>query len=271
MLKNLIIDISELNPDDDLDFFRERTEYRITEGLSNYAEEAQYAFIITDSREIADKGKRKGIGFALYTNGKSNSESFKDALYCIERLSDTSDEALERMYLRYKGLPWDILESSRCLVREITVEDIDALYEIYDDKETKRYIEDLYAEKAKEVIFTREYIANQYRFFEYGIWVVIDKSNGRIIGRAGLSERAGFDNLELGFIFRKEYWGKGFAYEVCSGIIDYAKDYLGIDRIISFTMNENIRAIRLLERLGFSYDGMTSIDLGSFRKYSRKI
>lgn len=268
MLNTLIIDVSEFNKEDDINAFTNATCYKIICSFEQFSGNVDEVFMITDSRNNADKAKEKGIGFAVYLNSNSSEESFTDALYCVERISDTSDEVIHRMFLRYKGLPWAIFETDRCIVREITLDDIDDLYVLYSDSETKQYIEDLYAEKVQEITFTKEYIANQYRFFEYGIWVVIDKATEQLIGRAGLSDRAGFSSVELGFIFRKDYWGKGYAYEVCSEILRYAKKTLAFDRIISFTMDENKRAIDLLDRLDFEYVGMEHIDLGEFRMYS---
>ena len=101
------------------------------------------------------------------------------------------------------------------------------------------------------------------------MWVVIDKATGNLIGRAGVFDREGQEISEIGFIFDKEYQGKGYAYEVMSAIVEYAKEELYKDRLISFTKNENIKAKNLLERLGFKYVGEEEIDLGKFDKYEK--
>lgn len=266
MLKTLIIDIEKYN-DDDLGISAS-SKFDIIYNFEEYKGNGDDAFLITDGRKGANISCLKGIGFALYLNANNNSESFPDALYCIENLSEIDDTVVERMFLRSKNLPWTILETDRCYLREITLDDIDAIYDIYSDEETKRYIEDLYSEKEKEIDFTKEYIAHQYRFYEYGIWVVIDKNTDRIIGRAGLSDREGYDTQEIGFVFDRKYWGKGYAFEICSAIMKYAKEELQIDRLISFTKEENKRAISLLERLGFTYIDTEKLDIGMFRMYS---
>lgn len=271
MLETVILDIHSLNDGDSLENFIENTGYNVAIELTPEFKRNEHSILITDSREKADIAKSYGIGIALYINEFSHSSDFPDALYCIESLCDLSDISLERMYLRTKNLPWTIFETKRCIVKEITLEDIDDLYRIYANSETKKYIEDLYPEKEDEIIFTKEYIAHQYRFYEYGMWVVFDKNTGRLIGRAGLSDRDGFDRTEIGFIFDKSLWGQGYAYEVCSGILEYAKDYLYLDEIISFTMRENIRARKLLERLGFICEGIQNINLGPFLLYRKSL
>ena len=271
MLKTVIIDITCVNEGDSLKKFTENTGYFVTEKISKEFRGSADALLITDSREKANIGKMYGIGFALYINEYSHSSDFPDALYCIESLFDLDDISLERIYLRTKNLPWTILETNRCIVREITLDDIDDLYRIYSNPETKRYIEDLYPKKEDEILFTKEYIAHQYRFFEYGMWVVIDKKSGKLIGRAGLSDRDGFDITEIGFLFDKSFWGMGYAFEICSGILKYAKEKLYMDEMISFTMNENKRAKKLLERLGFNHEGTRNINSGTFLYYKKKL
>lgn len=268
MLKTVILIIEKLN-ENDLGLKSDR--FNIAYGFDEFIGDKEEAFLITDSRRACDIASKKGIGFALYLTESGNSESFPDALYCIENLSEMNDDIIERMQLRAHNKPWTILTTARCIVREITLDDIDDLYNIYSDEDTKRYIEDLYPNKEEEIEFTREYILNQYRFYEYGIWVVIEKSSGKLIGRAGLSDRDGYDTTEIGFIFDKKYWGQGYAYEVCSAITKYAKEELLMEKLISFTKKENLRSIRLLERLGFSFLESKNLELGSFNMYIKNL
>lgn len=268
MLKTVILIIDKLNK---CDSGLESRRYNIVSNFDEFTGEKDEAFLITDSRRACDIASKKGIGFALYLTESGNSESFPDALYCIENLSEMSDEIIERMQLRSLNRPWTILTTKRCIVREITLDDIDDLYKIYSDEETKLYIEDLYPDKAEEIEFTREYILNQYRFYEYGIWVVIEKSTNKLIGRAGLSDRDGYDTTEIGFIFDRNYWGQGYAYEVCSAITEYAKEELMMEKLISFTKKENLRSIHLLERLGFSFSETKNLELGCFNMYVKKL
>lgn len=271
MLKTLIVEISQYNNGDSIDEFMSHTGLNIVREYKLFNGKKDEAYLITDSRDTANEAKRDGIGFAVYINELSSSESFTDALYCVDRIDDTEDYAINRMYQRFMGIPWTILETERFTVREITVEDVDSLYKIYSDLETKKYIEDLYSDREREIEFTKDYIANQYRFFEYGNWVVIDRKTGELIGRAGLSDRIGFENIELGFVFNKEYWGKSAAYEVCSAILEYARDNLRQEKVIAFTMDDNKRAIRFLEKLGFIFEGYAEINLGTFRKYTNML
>lgn len=270
MLKTVILCVSEYKDFDDVSSFAKNTSYDVIYDIEECPDE-DYAFLITDSRNIANRAKEKGIGFAAYLNDVSREESFPDALYCVETISDIPDESLNRMYLRAMNMPWTICETERTVIREITVYDLDELYRIYNDNETNRFIENLYENREEELEFTKAYIQNQYRFYEYGMWVVIDKTSGKLIGRAGLSDRDGYNTTEIGFVFDRMYWGKGYAYEVCSRIMEYAKEELNMTKLLSFTYHENERAKHLLERLSFSYVGEREINLGMYSMYEAKL
>ena len=52
--------------------------------------------------------------------------------YAVESLAELDIEYLERVRRRYNHIPWDIGETDRCLVRELSLSDLPALYELYD-------------------------------------------------------------------------------------------------------------------------------------------
>lgn len=269
MLNTVIIDISKVNSGDSIEEFLNNTSYEIITDLSSFDGDGSVAFLITDSQVKRFIAGKLGIGSAVYLHEDTDTSDYSDVLYCIDTIKDMSDNTLLRMYQREKNIPWNILETEHFILREMTVDDLDELYELYDDPDIKRFIEDLYEDRERELQFTIDYINNQYRFFEYGMWIVVDKATGKLIGRAGVFDREGQEISEIGFIFDKEYQGKGYAYEVMSAIVEYAKEELYKDRLISFTKNENIKAKNLLERLGFKYVGEEEIDLGKFDKYEK--
>ena len=226
-------------------------------------------FVFTDSREAADRLKERGIGFAVYSNSVSSKASFPDALYMVEDIRSLQIEQIERMLLRFLRLPWTILETERLVVREITEEDVDALYDLYGDGSEFPYTEGLYENPEEERAYTRDYIDKQYRFFEYGIWIVKEKTTGRIVGRAGIAGREGFEDPELGYAFAPDCRRKGYAYEVCGAILEYAEKNLNLDSINAFSREENTASLRLLNKLGFTYIKKVMIDGKPHNMYNR--
>lgn len=147
-------------------------------------------------------------------------------------------------------------------LREIEVDDLEALYDIYSEKGMTDYIEPLYEDKSEEEKFTRAYIDNMYRFYGYGIWLVCLKENDKIIGRAGLSNREvdGENKLEIGYLIGKQYWRQGYAFEICNAICDYARDELFAEELVAFMDRKNVASIRLAEKLKFIFMGYVSED-----------
>ncbi len=169
---------------------------------------------------------------------------------------------LERIYRRYYRQPWTILETERCIVREITIEDLDELYELYEDKEITEFVEPLYEDRDKEKAYIKQHQKEMYEFFEYGMWLVTDKMNGRVIGRAGICNREvdGETQPEIGYIIGKSYQKQGYGTEVCRAIIRYAKEELAIEHLNCFVKEGNRASIRLAEKLGFEKVQETMVD-----------
>ena len=136
---------------------------------------------------------------------------------------------------------------------------MDSLYNIYDDEEILRFVEPLYEDREKEEQYMRDYIDNQYRFYEYGLWALTLKDTGELIGRAGIGSREGYDIPELGYVIGKRFREKGYAAEALRAIIEYGCEELGLDRFMAFTSANNIPSVKLLKRLGFSYAGYDEI------------
>lgn len=270
-MKTLFIDIGKLNNGDSIDGLAERFPFEVNYNplvmASLPVATLDDAFLITDNRKAADYASMHGVGIAVYLNGENNAGDFPEALYCIESFAEMSAEAIERMYLRAKNLPWEILRTKNVIVREITVSDVDRLYEIYSDADVVRYIENLYENREEELRFTKDYIINQYRFYEYGMWIVESIKTNEIIGRAGIFDRADQEYKEIGFVFAKEYWGRGYAKETLKAIINYANEELEVDTLIAHVMRDNLRSKRLLESLGFVYDRDTVVEGNMFERF----
>lgn len=187
----------------------------------------------------------------IYLNDTNKEQCFDGCKYAFEDPDSLDAEYLERIYRRYRNIPWDILETERCYLRETTVEDVEEFFRIYADKRIVEYTEDLYPTIEEEIEYTKEYIANAYHFYEFGVWTIVHKETGEIIGRAGLSVRDGFEEPELGYVLDTAYQGQGIALEVCTAILEYAKEYLGAEKINALVHRENKASLRLLSRLGF--------------------
>lgn len=187
----------------------------------------------------------------IYLHPDNRDEDFGDARYALEEPEETEPEYLERVYRRCHNLPWEILITERCWLRETVEEDVDSFWEMYQDAEITRYTEQLYPSPEAERGYIREYRRLVYSFYEFGVWTVLDRQSGAVVGRAGLSVREGYDLPELGFVIGREWQGRGLAREVCQGILKYAREQLGFDRIQVLVHEENTVSLHLCRELGF--------------------
>ena len=231
----------------------------------------EQTLIISDNSLVCNYLSAKGYCVAAYIHDNNRHESFSIISYIIEGFEELDYEYLSHIYNRCMGRPQTILETDRCVLREITVEDVDSLYELYADPLVTQYIEPLYKDREREVAYTKDYIKNIYGFYGYGLWIVCLKESGTIIGRAGLEQREGIDGLELGFVFGVPFQKQGYAYEVCRAIVSYSEQNLEQLRLYALIKSENLRSIHLCKKIGFQYECTVNLKNEIFQKYSNSI
>ena len=205
---------------------------------------------------------------AVYYERKGNMENVS-ADMIVQGFEEIGVQFLDRIHKRRNGLPWNILYTSRTCVREITLSDLDELYELYEGDGITDYTEPLFV-REKEEEYTKSYISYMYRYYGYGMWVVCDRVSGKLLGRAGIEHHDGENGedevlMELGYMIRKEYQSKGYATEVCKAILEYACEELQMNQLHCFIHPKNYASIRVAEKLGFlkcdSADGRREVML----------
>lgn len=215
---------------------------------------------ITDCAEWAGFLLEQKEAVCGFLHEKNREQAFGRLRYVCEKPSELDASYLDRVYRRYHAIPWEILETPRCLVRESTPEDVPAFYEIYAEKEITRYMEALFPQKEQEMQYIRDYQEKIYAFYGFGIWTVCEKESGSIIGRAGLSYREGFEEPELGFVIGVPWQRRGYAEEVCRAILSYGLEELGFEQVQAFVMPPNQPSEHLCQKLGFHKKEQVCLD-----------
>lgn len=215
---------------------------------------------ITDSSRQYDFWRGYGRYVLPYRHEENQTEAFEGAEYLIERLDEIDYEVVDMAYRRLAGIPWEILRTKRCIVRETIEEDVDSLYDIYEGPMVTEYMEKLYEDRNEEIAYIRDYRRRMYGFYGYGIWTILTKQEGKIIGRAGISWREEFDVPELGFVIGVPWQRQGYAYEVCSAILNYAWKEIGFKQIQALVMEHNEKSAALCRKLGFKNHGVTMVE-----------
>lgn len=161
-------------------------------------------------------------------------------------------EVCESVYNRYYQIPSVILETQRLIVRETVPEDANDLYEIYEDG-NGCYLDPLPESMEEEQKILSFYFQNIYGFYGYGMWSVVEKESGAVIGRAGVEngeiEEKGI--LELGYVIGRAWQGKGYGFEAAEAVLRYAKEKMGEEEVYLKIDRDNLPSIRLAEKLGF--------------------
>jgi RimJ/RimL family protein N-acetyltransferase len=91
----------------------------------------------------------------------------------------------------------------------------------------------------------------------YGIWMLRDRESGRIIGRAVVRHMdvAGVDELEIGYAFIEEFWGRGLATEAAAACVDICRRIPGSRGCVAVTDPRNDASQHVLEKVGLRYVG----------------
>lgn len=222
--------------------------------------EEKNTLYITDCSECYKALYDRKLPTVVCLHEHNRTEDFSRAEYAIENVEEIQYKSLELAWLRLTGQPWMITTTKRCIIRESVVEDVDGFYEIYKEPSITEYIEDLYTDRDTEIVWLRDYIKNVYGFYGYGMWTVLEKAGGQVIGRAGLSLRDGCDIPELGFVIGVPWQRQGYAYEVCQAILAYGREELDFTRFQALIMKGNEKSKRLCEKLGFAFWEDVEID-----------
>ncbi len=98
------------------------------------------------------------------------------------------------------------------------------------------------------------------RYFDhqekYGFskWAVELRETGELIGDSGLLLVEDGPDFDLGYRLAREYWGKGFATECGRAWVEAAFATFGLDRVVAFAHPDNAASIRVMTKLGMSFE-----------------
>ncbi len=147
-----------------------------------------------------------------------------------------------------------ILETERLRLREFTLNDTKFIVELLNSPGWLQFIGD---KNVKTEDQAKNYLENEpiksYLENGYGLSLVERKGDNKAIGMCGIINRSDLDYPDIGFAFLSEFNGKGYAFEIASATMNYAKDKLNISKILAITLAENSKSILLLEKIGLKF------------------
>lgn len=147
-----------------------------------------------------------------------------------------------------------VLETDRLILRRFTVGDAQFILTLLNEPSFLRYIGD---KNVRNLEDARQYILNgpiaSYEKNGFGLYLVELKESTTPIGMCGLLKREELPDPDIGFAFLPAVWGKGFASEAAAAVLKDAHQKLRLERILAITSLDNDTSIKLLERLGFTF------------------
>lgn len=154
-----------------------------------------------------------------------------------------------------------ILETERLFLRTWTLADAPKLFEICGDANVMKYLgtgepyETL--EQAEEFLRWAENYQTENGFCR---WAILLKENQEIIGSCGFARPHGTEEIELGYLIARGFWGKGLATEAANACLHYGFEQLRFNEVIAITDLENTASHRVLEKIGFVKREIEKID-----------
>ncbi len=147
-----------------------------------------------------------------------------------------------------------ILETDRLALRWFDPSDAAFVLELFNDPAFLQFIGDKNVHslsEAKDHIENR--LAKSYADNGFGLNLVSLKDNHAPIGMCGLINRDELDDVDIGYAYLPDYCGKGYAFEAAAAVLAHGQDTLGIEKIVAITALDNIQSVKLLKKLGLSW------------------
>lgn len=149
-----------------------------------------------------------------------------------------------------------VIETERCILRMITDEDIQEVFDIYSSLVVMKYFGRLPMNEREEAQERIKVTAEAFEKKEGIRWAINYHGDRKMIGSAGIwrIDRKHFRG-EIGYDLLPEHYNKGVMTEVLIPIISFGFNEMNLHTIEANTHPENAASRKLLEKLGFEQEG----------------
>jgi RimJ/RimL family protein N-acetyltransferase len=152
------------------------------------------------------------------------------------------------------------LQTERLLIRPLASEDADFILELLNEPSFIQYIGDRHVRNVDDA---RAYILNgpvtSYAKNGFGLSLVTLKETGESMGMCGLIKRDALEDVDIGYAFLPRFWSKGYAVEAAQVTLDFGWNTVKLNRVVAITDPTNQSSIRVLGKLGFTFEKMVRL------------
>lgn len=153
-----------------------------------------------------------------------------------------------------------IFETSRLILRELNIQDATEMFLLDSNPEVHRYLGNKPIKTIEESLKIIEFVQAQYKNYGIGRWAVIHKETNEFIGWSGIKYNPTTTNgvsnyYDLGYRFRQEFWGNGYALESAKACLKFGFDILQLPALYAAAHQSNIASNKILNKIGFKNIG----------------
>lgn len=143
-----------------------------------------------------------------------------------------------------------IIETERLFLREFTENDFDALFAVLGDKEVMEHYPNVFDENKVRAWIQRN--LERYQIFSFGLWAVVLKESGELIGDCGLTiqEIGGKIKPEIGYHIRKDMQKKGYGSEAAKAVRDWTFQNTPFNIVYSYMKHTNVGSLLTAKSIG---------------------
>jgi ribosomal-protein-alanine N-acetyltransferase len=146
------------------------------------------------------------------------------------------------------------MQTEHLQIRPFTLDDAEAYWPLVSLPEVLRYTGEQPQTSVDEVAETlRSRPLRDYAVYGFGRMACVEKASGRLVGFSGLKYLEDLGEVDIGYRFLPDCWGKGYATESALALMSTAGEH-GISRVIGLVEPENGASARVLEKLGLVFE-----------------
>lgn len=145
--------------------------------------------------------------------------------------------------------------TERLYMRKLRNDDLDRYYQIMKKDEVGKWLGISRGKTYDEAKLSIDKFSKHWEEKGYGVWGVIDKQSGELLGQCGLNFIKETEEVEILYAFDPKFWWYGYATESASMILQYAFEKANLDRVIALVKPNNIRSSNVIEKIGLDIVG----------------
>lgn len=196
----------------------------------------------------------KNAGF--FCVGYDTGSAFLSVDYCFQDFCSVDAVYFKKILCRYTKEPIPILTTRRLHIRELSKQDLPALYSIYQEPQVCAFLPE--GTEDADTFYEKHaaYIDKMYPFYDFGMWGIFSKDNHVLMGECGLQPLSidGKEEIAIGYVLDPKFHRKGIGTEMVRATLRYAYREFAFTRIVAQIHPDNAASIALAIKCGFHYE-----------------